>query len=77
MIPAAQSLFRQTLLGDELDADGPFVRTESLGAPQQLLDRRPTLFAGRNRLYLSRDGGRFWEPLSVELPDIEAVELES
>jgi photosystem II stability/assembly factor-like uncharacterized protein len=33
------------------------------------------LFAGRNRLYLSRDGGRFWEPLTVELPDIEAVEL--
>jgi photosystem II stability/assembly factor-like uncharacterized protein len=31
------------------------------------------LFAGRNRLYLSRDGGRFWEPLTVELPDIEAV----
>jgi hypothetical protein len=35
------------------------------------------LFAGRNRLYLSRDGGRFWEPLAVELPDIEAVQLES
>jgi photosystem II stability/assembly factor-like uncharacterized protein len=35
------------------------------------------LFAGRNRLYLSRDGGRFWEPLAVELPDIEAVELGS
>jgi photosystem II stability/assembly factor-like uncharacterized protein len=34
------------------------------------------LFAGRNRLYLSRDGGRFWEPLTVELPDIEAVALE-
>lgn len=31
------------------------------------------LFAGRNRLYLSRDGGRFWESLAVELPDIEAV----
>jgi hypothetical protein len=34
------------------------------------------VFAGRTRLYLSRDGGRFWEPLAVELPDIEAVELE-
>ncbi|HEU0305121.1 MAG TPA: hypothetical protein VFR32_11135 [Gaiellaceae bacterium] len=33
------------------------------------------LFAGRNRLYLSRDGGRFWHPLGIELPDIEAVEL--
>lgn len=31
------------------------------------------LFAGRNRLYLSRDGGRFWEGLAVELPDILAV----
>jgi hypothetical protein len=35
------------------------------------------LFAGRNRLYLSRDGGRFWEPLAIELPDIEAVALEA
>ena len=34
------------------------------------------VFAGRNRLYLSRDGGRFWEPLALELPDIEAVELD-
>ncbi len=34
------------------------------------------LYAGRNRLYLSRDGGRFWEPLGVELPDIETVALE-
>jgi photosystem II stability/assembly factor-like uncharacterized protein len=33
------------------------------------------LYAGRNRLYLSRDGGRFWEPLGVELPDIETVAL--
>ena len=30
-------------LGDELDADGPLVRTQRLGAPQQLLDRaRPS-----------------------------------
>ncbi len=33
------------------------------------------LFAGRNKLYLSRDGGRFWESLSVELTDIEAITL--
>ena len=32
-------------------------------------------FAGRNRLYVSRDGGRFWEGLAVELPDIETVSL--
>jgi photosystem II stability/assembly factor-like uncharacterized protein len=35
------------------------------------------LYAGRNRLYLSRDGGRFWEPLAAELPDIEAIELKA
>ncbi|HST26435.1 MAG TPA: hypothetical protein VLJ76_10615 [Gaiellaceae bacterium] len=31
------------------------------------------LFAGRNRLYVSTDGGRFWRALEFELPDIEAV----
>jgi hypothetical protein len=33
------------------------------------------LFAGRNRLYLSRDGGRFWHPLGTELPDMLAIEI--
>jgi len=33
------------------------------------------LYATRNRLYVSRDGGRFWAALAVELPEIEAVEL--
>jgi hypothetical protein len=31
------------------------------------------LFAGRNRLYLSENGGIFWRALVPELPDIEAV----
>lgn len=31
------------------------------------------LFAARNRLYLSTDGGRFWRSLAPELPDVEAV----
>ncbi|MDX6398214.1 MAG: Sortilin, neurotensin receptor 3, partial [Gaiellaceae bacterium] len=31
------------------------------------------LYAGRNRLYLSTDGGRFWRALQPELPDVEAV----
>lgn len=31
------------------------------------------LYAARNRLYLSRDGGRFWRGLEPELPDVEAV----
>ena len=33
------------------------------------------LYATRNRLYLSRDGGRFWRSLALELPEIEAVAL--
>ncbi len=33
------------------------------------------LYAARNRLYLSRDGGRFWLGLALELPEIEAVSL--
>jgi hypothetical protein len=31
------------------------------------------LFAARNRLYLSADGGRFWRALAPELPTIEVV----
>jgi hypothetical protein len=33
------------------------------------------LYAARNRLYLSRDGGVFWTALAVELPEIRAVSL--
>lgn len=33
------------------------------------------LFAARNRLYLSRDGGRFWQALTLELPEITGVEF--
>ena len=31
------------------------------------------LFAARNRLYLSTDGGVFWRSLEPELPDISAI----
>jgi photosystem II stability/assembly factor-like uncharacterized protein len=31
------------------------------------------LYAARNRLYLSTDGGRFWRALTVELPEIQSV----
>lgn len=31
------------------------------------------LFAARNRLYVSENGGVFWRALVPELPDIEAV----
>jgi photosystem II stability/assembly factor-like uncharacterized protein len=33
------------------------------------------LYGARNRLYLSRDGGRFWSGLALELPEIEALAL--
>jgi hypothetical protein len=33
------------------------------------------LFASRNRLFVTRDGGVFWSALAVELPEIEAVSL--
>jgi hypothetical protein len=33
------------------------------------------VYAARNRLYLSEDGGRFWRALAPELPEIEAVSL--
>ena len=33
------------------------------------------LYAARNRLYLSRDGGRFWSSLTLELPEIQGLSL--
>jgi photosystem II stability/assembly factor-like uncharacterized protein len=33
------------------------------------------VYATDDRLYLSRDGGRFWRALAIELTGIEAVEL--
>jgi hypothetical protein len=34
------------------------------------------LFAARNRLYLSENGGIFWRALVPELPDIQAVQFD-
>jgi hypothetical protein len=31
------------------------------------------VYASRNRLHMSRDGGRFWTSLAVELPEIRAL----
>ena len=31
------------------------------------------LFAARNRLFVSADGGRFWQALTLELPEITGV----
>jgi hypothetical protein len=35
------------------------------------------VFASRNRLHVSTDGGVFWRALPVELPEIEALSLEA
>jgi hypothetical protein len=40
-------------------------------------DPDTAVYAARNRLYVTRDGGVFWNALPVELPEIEAVSLRS
>jgi hypothetical protein len=35
------------------------------------------VYAGRNLLYVSRNGGVFWSALALELPEIERLELRS
>jgi hypothetical protein len=35
------------------------------------------VYAARNLLYVSRNGGVFWAALALELPEIERVELRS
>ena len=37
------------------------------------IDPDRVLYAARNRVHLSTDGGRFWRSLAPELPDIEAL----
>ena len=36
-------------------------------------DPDTAVYAGRNRLYVTRNGGVFWTALAVELPEIEQV----
>ena len=35
------------------------------------------VYASRNRLHLSTDGGRFWRTLGTELPEIRHVQMEA
>ncbi|MEY2484128.1 MAG: Photosynthesis system assembly factor [Verrucomicrobiota bacterium] len=35
------------------------------------------VYAGRNLLYVSRNGGVFWSALALELPEIERLEIRS
>ena len=63
-----------------LSRDGGATWTESggglpAGFAIAIADEDPDrmLYAARNRLYLSRNGGVFWHALPFELPDIAAV----
>jgi len=38
-------------------------------------DPDTAVYAAHNRLYVTRDGGVFWNALAVELPEIESVRL--
>ncbi|HEV2592659.1 MAG TPA: hypothetical protein VGU02_12285 [Gaiellaceae bacterium] len=39
------------------------------------VDADTVVYAARNRLYVSENGGLFWRVLSVELPEIHAVAI--
>ncbi len=49
------------------------------GVAVAILDQHPDIavFAARNRLYLTRDGGVFWTALALELPEIVALRVVS
>jgi hypothetical protein len=47
------------------------------GVAVSVLEENPdvAVFAARNRLFLTRDGGVFWTALALELPEITAVHV--
>jgi photosystem II stability/assembly factor-like uncharacterized protein len=49
------------------------------GVAVAILDDDPdvAVYAARNRLYLTRDGGVFWTSLALELPEIVALRIVS
>jgi hypothetical protein len=52
----------------ERGAGLPLGRAVALGeSPDDML------YAGRNRVYVSRDGGVFWRAVAVELPEIRDI----
>ena len=55
----------------------PFVDRYSRFRAVAIADDDPdyVVYAARNRLYLSTNGGLFWRGLAPELPEIEAVLL--
>jgi photosystem II stability/assembly factor-like uncharacterized protein len=53
------------------EAGGGLARGRAVAIAEE--DPDVVLYAARNRLYVSRDGGRFWSALALELPEIERV----
>ena len=53
------------------EAGGGLPRGTAIAVDDDNPDRM--LYAARNRLFFSEDGGRFWRALVVELPEIESV----
>jgi hypothetical protein len=53
------------------EAGGGLARGRAVAIAQD--DPDLVLYGARNRLYLSRDGGRFWSGLALELPEIKRV----
>jgi hypothetical protein len=53
------------------EAGGGLPRGRAVAIAEE--DPDVVLYAARNRLHVSRDGGRFWSALALELPEIERV----
>ena len=53
------------------EAGGGLPKGTAIAIDEENPDRM--LYAARNRLFVSSDGGRFWQALTLELPEIEAV----
>jgi hypothetical protein len=53
------------------ESGGGLPKGTAVAIDQENPDRM--LYAARNRLFVSEDGGRFWRALVVELPEIQTV----
>ena len=53
------------------EAGGGLPKGNAIAVDAENPDRM--LYAARNRLFLSKDGGRFWRALVIELPEITSV----
>jgi hypothetical protein len=53
------------------EAGGGLPRGTAIAIDENHPDRM--LYAARNRLFVSADGGRFWQALTLELPEITGV----